>query len=84
MLINKYPVCCFNNKWHVKLWNVFHLLMGVGVFDKNLKSVDLNEYICIQDGIIVIIVLIFMIFSTCCCLRIAASRGSLGQRGRGE
>ena len=26
----------------------------------------------------------FMMFSTCCCLRIAASRGGLGQGGRGE
>ena len=38
------------------------LVDGPWLFDKN-ESVELNEYISIQDGIIVIIVLIFMIFS---------------------
>ena len=42
------------------------------VFEEKLQSVDLNEYISI-----------FFIFSTCCYLRIAASIGSLGQRGKG-
>ena len=35
--------------------------MGGWLFDKKLQSVDLNEYISKQDGIIVIIVLIFYI-----------------------
>ena len=47
-----------------------------------MESVDLNGYISIQDDIIAFIFLIM--FWTCCCLSIAARRGSLWQRGRGE
>ena len=38
--------------------------MGVEGIGQKLQSVDLNEYITMQDGIIVIIVLFFLIFST--------------------
>ena len=60
------------------------LVDGGWLFDK-LPSVEFNEYISIRDSIFVIIVLMFnMIFSTGCSLRIAARRGSFGQRGMGE
>ena len=52
---------------------------GGWLFDKKLQSGDLNEYTSIQDGIIAIIVLILYNFSSCCCLWIAAKRGSLGR-----
>ena len=56
--------------------------LGLGIWQKR-QLVDHNEYISMQDCIIVIIVLVFMILSTCCYLRIAASGGRLGQTGRG-
>ena len=61
-------------------------LDGGWVFDKNFcgQSVDLNKYIGIQDAIIVIIGLIFSDLLVCCCLRIAARRERLGQRGGGR
>ena len=42
----------------MKEWNVSLVDEG-WLFDKNFQSVDLNEYISIQNSIIVIIVLIF-------------------------
>ena len=83
MLLNKEPTCfsIIHGMWNYGMW--FTCWWGYVIW-QTLQSLGINEYISIQDGIIVIIVLI------CCDLldlllsENSWSRGSLGQRGRGE
>ena len=57
MLINKEPACfSINSTQNYGMY--FTCWWGLGIWQKN-QSVDLNEYIGMQDGIIVIIVFIF-------------------------
>ena len=79
MFINK-ELACFsiiNSMWNCGL--CLRLVDGGWVFNKNFKQWTLIN-IWVHKMVLLWLLCLFIIFWTCCCLKIAARRGSLGQR----